>query len=73
VALRARSVARWPPVNCPLCEDERFVCEKHPENPWPHDDCAGPGLQCPVCQDPDARPELPAGWRSIASTEDSSD
>ena len=44
---------------CPLCEDERFVCEKHPEKPWPHDDCAGPGIPCPACQDPDERPELP--------------
>ena len=21
-----------------------WVCEQHPDKPWPHDDCAGPGM-----------------------------
>ena len=55
---------------CPLCQDARFVCEKHPEKLWPHDDCAGPGMPCPLCQEPGERPELPEGLISIASTKD---
>ena len=27
------------------CEDG-WVCEKHPAKPFPHDDCAGPGMPC---------------------------
>jgi len=27
------------------CEDG-WVCEQHPERPFPHDDCAGPGVPC---------------------------
>jgi hypothetical protein len=23
-----------------------WICEAHPDHPWPHDDCAGPGEQC---------------------------
>jgi hypothetical protein len=22
----------------------KWVCEQHPDKPWPHDDCAGPGM-----------------------------
>lgn len=32
---------------CGNCEDEE-VCEQHP-NGWPHDDCPGPGMPCPIC------------------------
>jgi Phage integrase family len=28
------------------CKDG-WICEEHPDKPWPHDDCAGPGVQCP--------------------------
>jgi hypothetical protein len=21
-----------------------WVCEEHPDKPWPHDDCPGPGM-----------------------------
>ena len=31
--------------DCPVCVDG-FVCEQHPERPWPHGDCAGPGMPC---------------------------
>lgn len=24
--------------------DRSLVCEEHPGLPWPHDDCAGPGM-----------------------------
>jgi hypothetical protein len=32
--------------------DEGWVCEEHPERPWPHDACSGPGVPCdnPACQ-----------------------
>ena len=23
-----------------------WVCEQHPDRPWPHDHCAGPGARC---------------------------
>jgi hypothetical protein len=52
---------------CPLCEGERWVCEQHPERPFPHEDCDGPGDPCPACN-PDA--ELPPGWVSIARVDD---
>ena len=52
------------------CKDHRFVCEVHPWLPFPHDACAGPGLPCPECQSPSAKPELPDGWESYASTGD---
>lgn len=25
-----------------------WICEEHPDRPWPHDDCAGPGMPCDV-------------------------
>lgn len=36
---------------CPKCA-EGWVCEEHPDKPWPHDDCAGPGVPCkePGCE-----------------------
>jgi hypothetical protein len=34
---------------CARCEDEGWVCEAHPEVPWPHGDRAGPGTPCPDC------------------------
>jgi hypothetical protein len=47
-----------------------WICEQHPDQGSPHDDCAGPGLPCPECQLA-GKPRLPAGWRSIASIKDS--
>jgi hypothetical protein len=28
-----------------------WICETHPDQPWPHDDCIGPGTLCrnPEC------------------------
>lgn len=36
-------------VTCLRCQDEGWICEAHPDQPWPRDDCAGPGELCPVC------------------------
>jgi len=55
---------------CPRCVGEMWVCDQHPWEPWPHDGCAGPGVPCPICQDPNDRPKRPRGWRSIISTTD---
>lgn len=30
---------------CGKCADG-WICEAHPEKPWPHDDCGGPGMPC---------------------------
>jgi hypothetical protein len=47
---------------CPGCRGERWTCEQHPGEPWPHAFCAGPGEPCPACNtgeppaiDPDFR------------------
>ena len=32
---------------CGKCDDG-WICEEHPERPWPHDDCGGPGMPCDV-------------------------
>ena len=34
-------------LTCGKC-DEGWICEAHPDRPWPHDDCAGPGIPCDV-------------------------
>jgi len=26
--------------------DNGWICEEHPDLPWPHDDCGGPGVPC---------------------------
>ena len=26
--------------------DKGWVCEQHPGQPWPHDDCPGPRMLC---------------------------
>jgi hypothetical protein len=58
-----------PDPECSYCQDQRFVCEEHPATPWPHDDCAGPGEPCPICNsEPGERPELPDGWQSISTS-----
>lgn len=31
---------------CGKCA-EGWVCEAHPDKPWPHDGCPGPGTPCP--------------------------
>ena len=35
-------------ITCGKCNDG-WICEEHPDLPWPHDDCAGgPGMPCDV-------------------------
>jgi hypothetical protein len=41
-----------------------WICEQHPDQGWPHDDCAGPGMPCPRCNT-DEPPRLPEGFRSF--------
>jgi hypothetical protein len=33
-------------MNEPYHCAEGWICEAHPDRPWPHDDCAGPGTPC---------------------------
>ena len=37
-------------LTCGKC-DNGWICEEHPDLPWPHDDCGGPGVPCenPAC------------------------
>jgi hypothetical protein len=44
--------------------NEGWICESHPDQGWPHDDCAGPGEPCPRC-DTDDPPRLPDDWQSF--------
>ena len=32
-------------ADCPVCVNG-WACEGHPEKPWPHDECEGPGVPC---------------------------
>jgi hypothetical protein len=34
---------------CDRCGDIGLLCEKHPLQPFHHDDCDEPGLVCPRC------------------------
>lgn len=51
------------------------VCEQHPDQPWPHGDCAGPGnpclnAACPWWQEPSPKALRLARWdRVYASTQ----
>ena len=51
---------------CPRCEDELWVSEGHPLKPFPHDDCAGPGMPCPLCNPEERRHARQDGNRSPA-------
>ena len=45
-------------LTCGKC-DNGWICEEHPNQPWPHDDCSGPGVPCDVPRCPyliDLRP-----------------
>ncbi len=50
--------------------DDGWICGQHPGREWPHDDCAGPGMPCPVCNNAPGKPRLPSGWHSYARTDD---
>jgi Cysteine-rich CPCC len=47
-----------------VCSDG-WICEQHPERGWPHDECAGPGMPCLICNRA-SPPRLPSGWKSYA-------
>ena len=34
---------------CVQCRGLLWICEAHPERPWPHEGCRGAGDPCPVC------------------------
>ncbi|MGX1106567.1 hypothetical protein AB7M47_004950 [Bradyrhizobium elkanii] len=51
------------PPRCSCCDDTRWVCEAHPDQPYegPHACMCGctAGMPCPVCCKPDGRGVLP--------------
>lgn len=49
---------------CPQCRGARWTCEAHPDRPWPHDDCSGPGEPCASCNT-GSPPDLGADWISL--------
>jgi hypothetical protein len=44
-ALRS-SIVRRDPI-CPTCHGCGWICEAHPDQPWPHADASEPDGQCP--------------------------
>jgi hypothetical protein len=46
-----------------------WICKVHPDEPWPHQDCLGPGEPCPACNTSDP-PHLPANWVSLLAADD---
>jgi hypothetical protein len=50
-----------------------WICEAHPDRPWPHDDCAGPGAPCAMAGCPWWRGPAPAAvntddWTDLTSS-----
>jgi hypothetical protein len=43
--LKPKDVTALRRPDCPKCVDG-WICEAHPNHPWPHDQCAGPGMPC---------------------------
>jgi hypothetical protein len=54
-----RSTDRTKPAQVCFC-NEGWICEQHPDQGWPHDDCAGPGKRCFWCNTDDP-PRMPQG------------
>ena len=60
-------------AKCPHCDDQRWVCENHPDRPWDLADsprackCGGAGMPCELCNNestgPDDPPEMMPGFR----------
>jgi hypothetical protein len=64
-AVRAGAAARHAAAStCPRCENLFWICEQHPDRPWPHDDCHGPGDPCPRCNGGDP-PRMPPDFVSL--------
>jgi len=36
-------------LSCPRCQDTGWICEQHPDKPFGHDRCMGPGDPCSAC------------------------
>ncbi len=36
-------------VLCTRCLGQGWICEHHPDRPWPHVGCQGAGDPCPHC------------------------
>jgi hypothetical protein len=51
-------------IVCGACDDEGWVCERHPDRPVDHDDCDGAGMPCPRCNGSDP-PRPPRGFVSL--------
>lgn len=52
---------------CPNCGGEGWVCENHPDRPWPSGcQCGGAGEPCRFCNPntPDAPPRLPPDFEA---------
>ena len=44
-------------IPCRHCRGAMWVCENHPEVPWPERCDCGPGMPCPLCR----RQQFPMG------------
>lgn len=44
-----------PNLLCGACNGGGWVCEQHPDRPFPHGDCGGPGDVC-ACLPPGSYP-----------------
>lgn len=45
---------------CPVCADERWLCELYLERPWENVDGCGCAGRCPACN-----PLGDVGWRKV--------
>lgn len=43
--MKPRDIAALRRLDCPK-RVYGFICEAHPDTPWPHDSCSGPGMPC---------------------------
>jgi hypothetical protein len=46
-------------ITCVRCRGVLWICEAHPDCPWPHDGCRGAGDPCPVCNGVDVVEDPP--------------
>jgi hypothetical protein len=59
-------------IHCARCENQRWVCEAHPERPWGSEcgcPCGAAGDPCPICNRSDAQtvPAVPHGFVAEAA------
>jgi hypothetical protein len=53
---------------CARCHGLVWICEQHSDREWPHEDCAGPGEPCQVCNTTEP-PRMSPGFVTLASVE----